>query len=120
MVIYREFGQLLSIARKARGQSQLEVSIAACVHPSFYARVERGLRMVSLITFALIWRRLEIDAGPLIEALPVEVAEPNKRQRQQKRPGTASRAELACLLFDFDRLLARARNDAGLTQEELA
>ena len=120
MVTYREFGQLLSVARKARGQSQLEVSIAACVHPSFYARVERGLRMVSLITFALIWRHLEVDAGPLLAALPVEVAEPNKQKRQPKRPGAASLAELACLLSDFDRLMARARNDAGLTQEELA
>lgn len=120
MVTYHEFGQLLAVARKARGRSQLEVSIAACVHPSFYARVERGLRMVSLITLALIWRDLEIDAGPLIAALPVEVVEPNKRQRQPKRPGAASPVELACLLYDFDRLMARARNDAGLTQEELA
>lgn len=120
MVSYQEFGLLLTAERVSRGLSRLEVAIAVCVDPSFYARVERGLRMVSLITFALLWRNLKIDAGPLLAALPVEVAEPNKRQRQRTRPGKASRAELACLLNDFDGFMARARNAAGLTQQELA
>ena len=100
MVTYSEFGQLLTVARKSRGLSRLEIAVAVCVDPSFYARVERGLRMVSLITFALLWRHLALDAGPLLAALPVEVAEPNKRQRQRTRPGKASPAELAYLLND--------------------
>lgn len=115
-VDYKEFGQQLTRARKARGLSRLEVAISICVDPSFYARVERGVRMVSLMTFALLWRDLALDAGRLLDTLPVDVREPSKRESR----GPLSRAELAGPLAGFDKLLARARIDAGLTQEALA
>lgn len=119
MINYREFGNQLTLARQARGLSRVELACEVAVDPSFYARVERGFRMVSLITFALIWRRLSIDAVPVLAALPVEVAEPNKRQRQRKQDSRAL-AEFATMVYDFDHLMARARNKAGLTQQELA
>lgn len=119
MMTYREFGHHLTEARNARGLSRVELACHISVDPSFYARVERGHRMVSLITFALIWRRLAIDAAPVLATLPIEVAEPNKRQRQRKED-SKSLAEFTALVYDFDRMMARARNKAGLTQQELA
>lgn len=117
---YKEFGQRLTAARIGRGLSRLEVAVAVSVDPSFYARTERGLRMVSLITLALLWRCLGFDADTLLAALPADASEPDKRQRERKRSVKQSPVRLASTLAGFEGMLARARVDAGFTQKQLA
>lgn len=114
---YKEFGQRLTAARHARALSRYDVAVALSVAPSFYARVERGLSLVSLITLALLWRCLGFDADELLATLPAHAAEPDKRQRERKRPRLA---ELASPLSGFEDILIRARKNAGLTQKQLA
>ena len=121
MTPYKEFGAMVATARKARALSRLEVANKLCVHPSFYAKVENGLRTVSVITLALMWRHIKIDANAVLETLPVEIAPRGKRKRHHELTArSTSLAELAGVMFDFDRLMARARYDAGLTLAELA
>ena len=113
---YRAFGQRIQNARLVLGLSRKEVAEYIGVQPSFYRRVERGIALLALQTFASLWRRLQFDADTVLEALPVETKEPSKRSRQSPR----SRLELSGQHAGFGRILSRARIDAHITQQGLA
>ena len=113
---YREFGQRLAQARTARGLSRVDVARSVGIAPSYYARIERGMRMVSLMLFAVLWCRLGFDAGRVLDALSPDAREPSKRASRAPR----MRVDLAGHFLGLDRFLVRARMDAGLTREELA
>lgn len=49
---YQRFGHLIQDSRLARGLSRKEVAEYIDVQPSFYRRVERGIALLALLTFA--------------------------------------------------------------------
>ena len=113
---YQAFGQRIQNARLVLGLSRKEVAEYIGVQQSFYGRVERGIALLALPTFASLWRRLQFDADAVLNALPVETKEPSKRSRQSPR----SRLEHSGQHAVLGRILSRARIDADITQQALA
>jgi transcriptional regulator with XRE-family HTH domain len=113
---YRVFGQRIQNARLVLGLSRKEVAEYIGVQPTFYRRVERGIALLAIQTFASLWRRLQFDTDAVLDALPVEIKEPSKRSRQSPR----SRLELVGQHAGFGRIISRARIDAHITQQTLA
>ena len=113
---YQAFGQRIQVARLALGLSRKEVAEYIGVQPTFYRRVERGIALLALQTFASLWHRLQFDADTVLDALPVETEVPAKRSRQSPR----SRLEHSGQHAGFGRILSRARIDAHITQQALA
>ena len=116
---YTEFGLLLRQARDARKVHQVHVARKARVSRALLRRIERGMKLPSLLLLATLWRILGFDANVLLDALGV-----GSRAIPARLPAleaTDSRALVTRGRFaGFGNLIARARVSAELTPEALA
>lgn len=65
--VQRLFAAALRDARKARGLTQRELSVRAKLTPNYVGEIERGQRMITLLTLRRLAAALELNTTELVQ-----------------------------------------------------
>ena len=116
--IAAQFGRNLARCRKKAGISQEELGYRAQIHRTEVSLLERGERTPRADTIVKLAGGISVPVAELLDGPQLD-AEPHRSRGRRLRDRRGARGAVT-FKARFAQNLARARKQAGLTQEEVA